>query len=492
MNWSLLSSLLACCVALGLPVPGNAQTSAAPQSPASGDQIQQLSLQVQMVEQQLKSSEQELAVLKARLTELQASLAAAAAPVGSQPSPTPTPAAPNNAEAIAMQSSQIATLDQTKIETGSKFPLKVSGLLLMTASVNSRGVDSPVDATASLGGPGSTALSLRQTVLGFDANGPHLAGARSSADLRVDFYGSAAGSGTYPSVGGLLRLRTAHAALDWQHTQLFFAFDRTLLNPNTPTSLVQVAEPGLSWSGNLWNWMPQLGVSSRFGQRHAVVLQGAWVSPPDAPYPAPAYMSSASEPATLAEAGRVLGGEARIAYESGDAVRGLRIGVGGYVAPHTLPGIGSFKAWASTLDVRAPFGRYADFTGNLYRGAGLGGLGAGGYKDWIYITNGKSVYIRAPDAVGGWTQLSVHVRPTLDWNNAFGMDNVFGGQLRLSPSGAIGYGSIARNRTAMSNLIWSPRPYLPFSFEYRRLYSAPVKGPLWNTNVFAFGAGYRF
>ena len=473
----------AACAMQGQAKPG------VPASLTAVEQVQQLSLQVHAAEQRLQDSEKELSSLKARLAELESSLAVPSSASTAQPASS-NPAA-DNAETAAVQASQIATLDQSKVETSSKFPLKATGLVLLTASVNSSGVDSPVDPTASLGGPGSTALSLRQTILGLDANGPHLAGASSSADIRVDFFGTAAAD-TYPSAGGLLRLRTAHAALVWQHAQLFFSFDRTLLNPNMPASLVQVAEPGLSWSGNLWNWMPQLGVSSHFGLRHVLVLEGAWLSPPDAPSPHPPYTSSRSEPPTLAEASRVPGGEARIAFQSGDPSRGLRIGVGGYLSPHTLPSVGSFESWAATLDLRMPLGRRAELAGSLYRGAGLGGLGAGGYKDWVSRSDGTNVDLHAPEDIGGWTELALHLRRNLDWNNAFGVDNVFAGQLRSYTSNTSDYGSIARNRTATSNLIWSPRPYLPFSFEYRRLYTAPVTGPLWSGNVFALGGGYRF
>ena len=264
------------------------------------------------------------------------------------------------------------------------------------------------------------------------------------------------------------------------------------LIPTPPASLVQVAEPALAWSGNLWNWMPQLGVSSRFGHTRALVLQGAWVSPPDAPYPVPPYTNSQSGSATLAEASRIPGGEARIAFESGDPLRGLRIGVGGYFSPHTLPGIDSFDSWAATLDLRMPLGRRADFTANFYRGAGLGGLGAGGYKDAVSESTGGMTYAHAPEDTGGWTQATLHLGSTLDWNNAFGMDNVFAGQLRPYTVSTAGYTSVARNRTVSSNLIWSPRPYLPFSFEYRRLFTTPVTGPVWNANIFGIGAGYRF
>jgi len=476
-----------CCVARG-------QAKPAPAAPdATAEQVRQLSVQVQAAEQHLQDSERELAALKARLAALESTLASGTPPAASSPAAPPATEASSSesSETTAMQDTQIATLDKIKVESSSKFPVQVTGLVLLTAGTSTGGTDSSVDSTAALGGHGTTSLSLRQTILGLDAHGPHLAGASSSADIRVDFYGTAA-AGAYPSAGGLLRLRTAHAALDWSHYRLFFSFDHLLFNPNTPASLVQVAEPGLAWSGNLWNWMPQLGLSSRFGQRHALVVEGAWISPPDAPYPSPAYVSSRSDPATLAESSRIPGGEARIAYESGDPSHGLRIGAGGYLSPHKLPGVGTFNSWAATLDLRVPLERHVDLTGSFYRGAGLGGLGAGGYKDFVSASNGTTTDLRALDDVGGWAQLAVHLRPTLDWNSAFGVDNAFSSQLRSYTLNASGYGSIARNRTVSSNLIWSPRPYLPFSFEYRSVYTAPVIGPLWTTNIFAFGAGYRF
>ena len=458
----------------------------------TAEQIRQLALEVNAAEQRLQSSESELAALKARLAALEAALPPVPPSAAISVTPQATPSTTDEStDALAAQTSQISTLHQIKVESSSKFPLRVNGLVLLTTALNSSGVDAPVDATASLGGPGSTALALRQTILGFDADGPHLAGAHSSADLRIDFYGASAAA-SYPSVGGLLRLRTAHAALDWPHTQLFFSFDRTLLNPNAPASLVQVAAPGLAWSGNLWSWMPQLGVTSKFGQTNRLVLQAALVSPPDAPYPVPATTSSRTEPATLAESSRLPGGEARVSYERGDSLRGVKIGVGGYVSAHTIPGVGSFNSWAATIDLRVPVSRRVDLSGSFYRGAGLGGLGAGGYKDWVSRTQNGMVDLHAPDDLGGWTQLAIHLRGTLDWNSSFGMDNVFAGQLRSYTIGSSGYGSLARNRTVVSNLIWSPRPYLPFSFEYRRLYTAPIIGPLWNTDVFALGAGYRF
>ncbi len=480
--------------------PKTAATSAADKQ---REQIQQLVIEVEAAEQRVRDSERELDQLKAKLGELQAALAAPDPASSSSAASTLNPAAKSadaatqeqassdTTDQLQMQASQIATLDQSKVETSTKYPFKMTGEVLLTAGVNTAAADSPIVPTASFSGPGTTALSVRQTVLGFNASGPRLAGATSSADLRVDFFGTSA-TASYPSAGGLLRLRTAHAALDWPHATVFFSLDRPLLSPDTPASLVQVAEPALAWSGNLWNWSPQLGVSTHFGSKQQILVEGAWISPPDAPYPGAITATSTTESPTLAERSRAPGGEARIAVSTGDSARAPRLGVGGYVSPHSLSTNASFRAWAGTMDLRLPITQRAEFVASAYFGQALGGLGAGGYKDYVYREIADRYQIRTPDDVGGWTQLAVHLRHTLDWNSAFGMDNIYARQVRFLYVRSNDYGSVARNRTLSSNLIWSPRDALLFSFEFRHLSTFPISGGVWNTDVFAGAAGYRF
>ncbi len=86
---------------------------------------------------------------------------------------------------------------------------------------------------------------MRQTVLGIDARGPHLFNARTHADVRVDFDGASLADGSASSyAGGLLRLRTAHASLNWNHTDAFFSLDHAIVAPNSPSSLTAVAIVG--------------------------------------------------------------------------------------------------------------------------------------------------------------------------------------------------------------------------------------------------------
>jgi len=91
-------------------------------------------------------------------------------------------------------------------------------------------------------------------------------------------------------------------------------------------------------------------------------------------------------------------------------------------------------------------------------------------------------------------QLKQKTSERLQFNAALGLDQVFAHQLRryYTNTPASVYQNLARNRTFTGNVIYSPSAYLLFSFEYRCLDSAPVKGQLWGSNVFGFAAAYTF
>ena len=102
-------------------------------------------------------------------------------------------------------------------------------------------------------------------------------------------------------------------------------------------------------------------------------------------------------------------------------------------------------------------------------------------------------YLQPLDDVGGWAQLKEKISERVEFNAAFGLDNVFAGELRpyAVPGGSI-YRNLARNRTYTGNVIYSPRAYLLFSLEYRHLESAPVIGLPAASNIIGLGAGYEF
>jgi len=276
--------------------------------------------------------------------------------------------------------------------------------------------------------------------------------------------------------------------------------DRPLFSPDSPTSLAAVAMPPLAWSGNLWTWNPQLGVTHdlSFAGSHSLRLQAALMDVGDAPVsPVAATLTDPSilQP-TASERSRWPGVETRIAVlGSKQDETGNHFGVGGYFAPHLTSFGGRFDSWAATADTRLRLPAHMEFTANFYRGLGLGGLGGGAYKDFVYRTDPGSTgyYFRPLEDAGGWAQLKEKFSERIELNAAFGIDNVFAKELRpYAVPATDAYQNLARNHTYTGNVIYSPSAYLLFSLEYRHLDSFPVLGPSIGANVIGLAAGYKF
>lgn len=510
-----LVALFVASMALACHLPAQAQSSE-----GLSQQIQNLTEAMARTQSQLEESQRELDEMRRQLAALQKQLrtgnVTASTPVVSAPSVASSSSStePHTAPAVdaptiqdiydrqAMDESQVATHEQTKVESESKYPVKITGLLLFNGFANTSAVDVGATPTLAIPGGGSTGASVRQTVLGFDASGPHLFGARSHADLRVDFDGTSQSSSTSVYAGpyagqSLLRLRTAHAALNWGSTEAFFSLDRPIISPEVPTSLTAVAEPALAWSGDLWTWNPQLGVTQdiHYSQAHVLRLQAALIDSGDAPQTAvPVSTVSSGVTPTASEQSRWPGVEARVAlYGSSSDEAGSHIGAGGYFSQHSSLGY-NFDAWAATVDTQLRLPLRFQLSGSFYRGSALGGLGGGGYKDYVFRVNtGTENYYHPLDDVGGWAQLKERFNVHWEANAAFGMDNVFASELhRYSVTGGSMYQNLARNSTYTGNVIYSPSAYLLFSVEYRHLTSTPIFGSPADSNIIGVGAGYKF
>jgi uncharacterized coiled-coil protein SlyX len=485
-------------------------------------QIQKLTDAIAITQAQLEQSQRQISEMQKQLKALQQQVAQSgssetnstlpvSASSGSAAQSQPAETASQVQEIRdqqAMTESQIATQEQTKVESESKYPVKITGLLLFNAFVNTRAVDMEATPTLAVRGSGSTGASVRQTVLGFDAQGPHLFGARSYADLRVDFDGApqsnvytSSYSGPYSSNAAMLRLRTAHAGLEWEHTIAYFSLDRPIFNPDTPTSLTAVAEPALAWSGNLWTWNPQAGLRQDipFSSSRNLQLEGALIDVGDAPL-SPTSIYSGATPATSpssAEQSRWPGVEARAALvgSGSNEENGDHFGLGGYFAPHRIQGGRSFDSWVATADARFLLPARLELTGSVYRGLALGGLGGGAYKDFGYVANtdGSTNYLNALDDAGGWAQLKEKISNRVELNGAFGMDDAFASEVRqISATGGTIYQNLSRNQTFTGNVIYKPSLYLLFSLEYRHLESYPVFNSSTGSNVIGLGAGFKF
>ncbi len=157
---------------------------------------------------------------------------------------------------------------QTKVESASKYRVRFSGIVLFnlfgnSGSVENQDVPTWANPPDPMGSTGSVGGTLRQTILGFEAFGPEVMGAHTSANVNFDF------GGGFPSTNdgvnyGLVRLRTAAIRLDWKDTSVIAGQDALFLSPQSPTSFASLIVPPLSYAGNLWSWTPQLRVEHRF------------------------------------------------------------------------------------------------------------------------------------------------------------------------------------------------------------------------------------
>jgi hypothetical protein len=305
--------------------------------------------------------------------------------------------------------------------------------------------------------------------VGLEVFGPELAGAKTRGEVQLDF-GGGFPSGALDGINtGIVRLRTADLRLDWENTSLIVGQDRLFISPNSPTSFASLLVPSLAYSGNLWGWIPQVRLEHNFNvsDDQTISVQGAIM---DNVTGEPSYGSH-----RLPQAGESSGMPAyaaRSAWTKNVNGKPFALGASGYYSRQNWGDGWIVDGWAAVGDWRVPLSSKFEFSGELYRGRAVGGLG-GGIGQSILIS-GTPIASR-PDflplnSVGGWSQLKFTANPRLEFNGAFGIDNPLASDLRAIPSPVGVYTSVlAANRSELMNFIYRPRSDLLFSGEYRHL-----------------------
>lgn len=445
---------------------------------------------IESVQQQIAASQKQIEALSVEVRDVRAQLGNAD---GSAHAAELNQAIAQLQEASEVQQAEIKQHDQTKVESGSKYPLKLSGMILFSSFMSSAAVndvDQPVTAvpqTANATGR-SFSATMQQSIVGIEATGPHLWGAHSGGDLYMDFFSEQAGP-TYAPQEGFARLRTAHAYLDWQHASLTALVDTPLISPLQPTSLVYQAVAPLGWSGNLWVWTPQFTfkMDRPLGPGEAAMELG--LAAPEVPGD---FQSATAQPPLANQFNRQGAFEARVSYALGEGTHRSSLGASGYYNRQRYAYGQTVDAWAGTLDWHAPLGSRAELSGEFYRGSGIGGLGGGAYRDYYYDLQSRR--IEGLDAVGGWAQIKFRATRTLEANLAGGTGQSFASELRnVNSSNAGGaYSTLARNNTLFVNVIYRPKAYLLFSAEYRNLLSAAATNASNKAQIVGLAAGYMF
>jgi regulator of replication initiation timing len=464
------------------------EPSASPTDPSLAESVRELREQVQELRTAVADMKSEATEYRAQNEELRKEVEklrtagpdAAAAPKGEQNVTASTEQRLSNLEEnTQLMASEIKTEYQTKVESASKYRVRLSGLVLMNLFKNSGFVDNQdfptyAASTTNYGQRETFGATLRQSELGLEVFGPTIAGARSSGQIQFDFGGGFPFTALSGVNTGLVRMRTASMRLDWENTSIIAGQDDLFISPNTPTSFASIAIPSFGYSGNLWAWTPQLRVEHRFklSSEQAVSVQaGILDNVTGEPAPVgnrlPTAGESSGQPAYAA----------RTAWTKTIHDRPLSLGASGYYArQHYGPGW-DVSGWASAADWRIPLSAKLDLSGELYRGLAVGGIGGGIGQSVLFKGAALSLGpgFRPLNSAGGWSQLKFIASPRLEFNGVFGMDSPFSADINTIYSPVSYYPQVlTSNRSEMANVIFRPRSDLLFSGEYRHLRTSQI------------------
>jgi hypothetical protein len=472
-------------------------------------QVQQLSTQVQWLKAQQESAQAESAALHKELDATKSQLVALATPPASvQSASTSVASAPSTAsveerivrleENQQLADSKIAEQSQTKVESGSKYRVRLNGLVLFNTYINRGTVDNqdfPQIATqpGPLSSDGTFGTSLRQSQISIQGFGPTVSGARTSADVQFDFAGGFPDQPNGVSFG-IMRLRTATIRFDWENTSLIGGQDSLFFAPLAPTSVATLAIPPLSYSGNLWARTPQFRVEHHFRvtEKTSFLVQGgildSWSGegPYSQSYRYPTWGENSGQPAYAA----------RVAWTQSIAGQNMTLGAGGYYGRQHWGYGRNIDGWAGTIDLTLPIGKSFEFNGQFYRGRATGGIGGGIGQSvlWVGSLLDPNTEVFGLNSIGGWAQLKYRATSKLQFNAAFGQDNPFADDFREYGGDPASYYSspLSKNQTSLVNFLYQPRSDIVLSLEYRHLKTRVLDSNANAATIVNFSVGYIF
>jgi hypothetical protein len=468
--------------------------------------VKQLQEQLKDTQQRLSESEQKLRELSSVVENLQREMAT----IKGEPTPATSgkvesrhPGTQANRDAkITDDEWQLLTAkveehQQTKVESVSKFRLKLSGIFLLNVFGNNGVVDEidlprvayPRSPAAS---DGTFGASIRQSVIGLTGYGPNIGGARTSADLQLDFFGGiATGYSGYAS--GIARLRLARMRLDWDKTSVVGGLDTLFFSPNSPTSYMSVAEPAFASSGNLWTWTPTVRVERRVKTDDIVwKFEGGILD-----YAGYTGYYQDFRYATPGESSKQPAYAMRISGNSRGEDNPISFGVGGIIAPQRYPNANNVNGWGGLADWKTPIAPHLELSGEFFAGKGIAGFGGVGLVN-LQNQSYQFLAITAPtiaklSTIGGWSQLKAKINARHEFNVAAGYGGFNSSNLRNAAGANPTLLFVpARNESMLANYVFKPRSDLVFSLEYRRLKTYNVNDEPYTAGHFGAAAAFLF
>jgi hypothetical protein len=363
---------------------------------------------------------------------------------------------------------QLAELAQTKVESTTRFPLKIFGTIHAHAFANTETpnwLDIPNLVAPPVADAGTFSMALRQTRIGFTADGPTLGGVRTSGVAAFDFFGGIPGFQT-GQVMGVPRLLVAFARFEGARAAAEIGQDQMILAPRDPTSLSGFAFPLLFRSGNLYLRAPQARIE--YGFAKYLRASGGIVAPVGGDLAVEDYRFV--PPALGGERSRRPATQARVEIGSAD-IEGTRrgaVGVGGHYAWERRGGTLA-ESWAAAVDFSA-------------RASVIGAAGEAFVGDNIDQFGG-ALGLDAR-AAGGWAEIQLYPTDRLSFNAGAGLDEI--------GSADRAFVVRRRNRSAYGNVIVSFTPEIQGSFEYRWLGTVPAGAGERRNHHFDWVLVYKF
>jgi hypothetical protein len=388
--------------------------------------------------------------------------------------------------------------EQVKVESSSKFRLKLSGIVLFNVFDTSGQFDNLDAPTVAVqpppyAGTGSVGASFRQSIVGLRGIGPTVFGARTSADLDLDFLNGAAGP--YGGIGaGQVGLRTARVQFDWSNSSLTGGLEAPFFSPNMPTSYLSLAVPAFSSAGNLWNWTPEIRAERRFDftssefKVEAGLLDSTGYSVSGSTLRLPTPGESSRQPVYAV----------RLSGNNRSEDHAISFGVSGIYVPLRFPNTGTVYGSGAIADWKFPLPGRFQVSGAFFTGKGLDGFGglalpavqAQDYQHYIYVT---APTLAGIPVIGGWSQLKFTLNSRSEFNAAAGLGEREARRLR----GKAQYDPLLltvppSNRSFFFNYIFRPRSDLVFSAEYRRFHTNEILGESYTAGQVGLAAGFLF
>ncbi len=490
--------------AAGSPANAAAGTQA-PNGQELNGKIEMLTRSLEQTQTELARSRSEIEQLRAMLGEVLKRMDGGATIVPPQGASAGTgeaaaPAAQISQDDWDLLNARVEEQRQTKVESGSKFRLKLSGLALFNAFDNSGNVDNldlPSIALPKFAGnpAGGVGASVRQSIIGLTGFGPQLFGARTSADLQMSFYGGLP-SGYTATTSGIANLRIARIRFDWENTSAIAGLDTPFFSPNTPTTYMSVAVPGFASAGNLWTYTPTIRVERRFGGAGTPFKLEAGLLDPSANinYTTTNNLRIASP----AESSRIPTYAMRVSYDRKSEERPASFGVAGVYSPQEFFGLYHQDGWAATADWKFAVLPRTELSGQFFTGRGIDGFGGlpenpYPFQNQFFYTALTARLLANVGVIGGWSQLKFKWNAQHEFNVAAGTGGRNSVELRQVLGTTFPTPLIpARNQMIFANYIFRPRSDLLFSAEYRRLRTYEITRPADSAGQVGLAVGFLF